>query len=78
MTIRVPKRNFADKLLIFLGKKRGVLVPKDVHQKPRPYVFAQAKRESFWRALFRPRNAPLPNRVIDWEQFIKESRNEKE
>jgi hypothetical protein len=35
-------------------------------------------RESFWKALFRPKAAPLPKGVIDWEQFMKEFKNGKE
>ena len=58
--------------------KRRVLMPKDVPQKFGPYVFPQAKRQSFWKALFPPGGASLPNGVIDWEEFTKEFRDEKE
>jgi hypothetical protein len=72
MTTRVPKQNLADKVLIFLGKKRGVIMPTDVYQEFGPYVIAHAKRESFWKALLRPRGAPLPGGVLDWEEFVRE------
>lgn len=77
MTIRIPQRTLADTVLAVFRKRRGVLLPKDVHQEFGPYVFAQAKRESFWKALFRPRGAPLPEGVLDWEEFIREVNNTK-
>jgi hypothetical protein len=72
MTLRIPKQNFADRLLISLGKKRGVIVPADIQGKFGPYAFEQAKRESFWKALFRQKGMPLPKGVLDWEEFVRE------
>jgi hypothetical protein len=64
MTIRIPKKSFADKILDALGKKRGVKIPEDVYEKFGPYVYAQARKESFWRALFRSRHAKLPEGYV--------------
>jgi hypothetical protein len=56
MTIRIPEETFADKLLAVMGKKRAVWIPADVYKRFGPYVIVQAKRESFWKALNRPKN----------------------
>jgi hypothetical protein len=58
--------------------KRRVLMFRDVPQKFKPYVFPQAKRQSFCKALFPLGGVPLPNGVIGWEEFTKELRNGKE
>ena len=56
MTIRIPEETFADKLLAMMGKKRAVWIPTDVYKRFGPYVIVQAKRESFWKALARPKD----------------------
>jgi hypothetical protein len=56
MTFRIPKENFADKILALMGKKRAVWIPADVYKKFGPFVIMQARKESFWRALIRPKN----------------------
>jgi len=56
MTIRIPKETFADKLLAIMGKKKAVWIPPDVYKRFGKYVIVQAKRESFWKALNRPKN----------------------
>jgi hypothetical protein len=71
-------RNFVDGQEHMQRMKRRVLMLRDVRQKFGPHVFPQAKRQSFWKALFPLGGAPLPNGVIDWEEFTKEFRNEKE
>ena len=60
MTIRFPKSTFGDKLLALAGKKRAVYIPDDIYKKLGPYIIVQAKRESFWRALFRNKNQNPP------------------
>jgi hypothetical protein len=60
MTFRIPKENFADKILALMGKKRAVWIPTDVYKKFGPFVIVQARKESFWRALARPKNQELP------------------
>ena len=37
----------------------------------------KAKKENFWKALFRPKNSKLPDKMIDYErlqEFFKETR----
>lgn len=56
MTIRVPRENFLDKILKFLGKERKVIIPKNVdeiYKEKGPYVQIQAEREGFLKSLFR-------------------------
>ena len=60
MTFRIPEENFADKILSVLGKKRALWIPEDVYKRFGQYVIVQARKESFWRALFRPQNQELP------------------
>jgi hypothetical protein len=61
MTFKIQKENIADKLLALLGKRRAVRLPLEAYQKFGPYVYAQAEKESFWRALFRNKNNKLPD-----------------
>jgi len=65
MTVKIPKPNFFDKLLKFLGKKRGVIVPTNAYEKYGQYVYASCQRESFWKALFRSKSKPFPENVFD-------------
>jgi len=65
MTVKIPKPNFFDKLLKFLGKKRGVIVPTNAYEKYGQYVYASCQRESFWKALFRPKERDLPEDYVD-------------
>ena len=60
MTIRMPRKSWADRLLDALGKKRAVKIPEGLYEKFGPYVYAQARKESFWRALLRSKQAKLP------------------
>jgi len=50
MTIKLPKPNVADKFLSWIGKKRAIGIPPEGYEKFGPYVYAQAAKESFWRA----------------------------
>lgn len=56
MTYRIPKKTLADKLLALIGKQRAISIPADVYKRLGPYVIVQAQRESFWRALVRPKD----------------------
>ena len=60
MTIELPKTTFLDRLLTLIGKKRAVRFPFELYDKLGPYVYAVAQKESFWRALFRPKNQDPP------------------
>jgi hypothetical protein len=77
MSIHISPPTLADRILRVMGKRRGIVIPTEIHKKFGPYVHSTAVRESFWKALLRPKDAPLPKGVIDWEEFIKEFRNEK-
>ena len=59
MTIRIPEETFADRLLDMMGKKRAIWIPTDVHKRFGPYVIMRAQRESFWKALARPKGQEL-------------------
>lgn len=49
MTIQIQKANIWDKILGFFGKKRAVYLPPDSNG----YDYSLARRENFFRALFR-------------------------
>jgi len=70
MTIRYPKYTIGDKFLALVGKKRAVYIPGDVYKTLGPYVIVQAKKESFWRALFRSKKQNPPTGWIYpfWER----------
>ena len=72
MTIKIPEKNFADKLLALFGKRRGILIPFDPYKDFGPYVISVAKRENFWKALFRGKNKPLPKGIIDGNSYAKQ------
>jgi len=69
MTIRMPEANIFDRFLKFLGKKRGVRFSGEAYEKFGPYVYANALKESFWKALLRPANQPLPDDLVDLFQI---------
>ena len=69
MTIRIPDPTIGDKILKLLGKKRGIVLPEEPYKKFGPYVYIEAKKENFWNALFRSKNAPLPENVVDYDLF---------
>lgn len=60
MTIRILKENFTDKFLAMMGKKRALWIPTNVYERLGPYVIVQARKESFWQALTRPKNQKPP------------------
>ncbi len=53
MTVKFEKQGIPDKILKLFGKTRRVIVPDGAVKKENPYVYIHAKRESFWKALFR-------------------------
>lgn len=65
MTITIPKKTIGDKILKVLGKKRGVQIPAEAHKQFGPYVYAAGQKESFLRALLRPKDEPLPEDMVD-------------
>jgi hypothetical protein len=70
MTIELPKTTFADRLLALIGKRRAVRMPYEVYGKLGPYVYAKAEKESFWRALVRPKDQDPPKDWIYPDQII--------
>jgi len=74
MTTIIPKPGLADKILKLMGKKRGIIMPSSEYEKFGPYTYSIGKRESFFKALLRPANEPLPNGLVDIQTFI--SKNE--
>ena len=59
MTIKTPPDNILDKILKIMGKERRIVMPEDIGQTEKklgPYVTVKAKKESFWKALFRGGN----------------------
>ena len=65
MTIRIPRKTIGDKVLKALGKKRGVHIPAETYKQFGPYAYATAQKESFLRALLRPKNEPLPEGMVE-------------
>ena len=70
MTIKLPKPSIADKFLILIGKKRAFRLPFEIYKKLGPYAYAQAEKESFWRALVRTRNQEPPEGWIYLDKII--------
>ena len=69
MTIRMPELNIFDQILKSLGKKRGVRYPVEAYKKFGQSAYIKATKESFWKALFRSKNQPLPEGYIDLFSF---------
>jgi hypothetical protein len=72
MTLRIPDPNIGDKILRLFGKKRALIIPKVRVERKEIDIYAVAVKESFWKALFRPRKSQLPNGSVDYETFEKE------
>jgi len=56
MTIKIPPENFLDNVLKLLGKERQVIMPEEagkIYEDKGTYVQIKAKREGFFKALFR-------------------------
>jgi len=77
MTLRIPDPSIGDKILKLLGKKRGLIIPKEIPGKPGVSTYAHARKENFWKAFSRPKHSKLPDDVIDYEdvqEFFNEVR----
>lgn len=62
MTIRVPQEDFFDKILKKLGKKRRIVFPEnidEIYKRFGPHVQIYAKKESFFKALLRPKTSEI-------------------
>ncbi len=70
MTIKLPGPSVSDKFLSLIGKKRAVRIPQGVYEKFGPYAYAQAEKESFWRALARPKDQDPPNGWVYPDKII--------
>jgi hypothetical protein len=56
MTIKNPPENFLDKVLKLFGKERKVIMPEEagkIYKDKGLYVQIKAKREGFFKVLFR-------------------------
>ena len=56
MTIRTPPENILDKILKAFGKERKIIIPEGtdkITKEKGPYIQIKAKREGFFKALFR-------------------------
>ena len=62
MTVQIPEKDIFDKTLAILGKRRAVFIPKEALTGK--YGVYKCKKESFIRALLRPKKAKLPE---GWE-----------
>ena len=62
MTMITPRRSILDRFLKVIGKDRAVHmgVAKNAEEKFGPYQTTRLPKESFFRALLRPRKAQLP------------------
>lgn len=75
MTIAMPRESSADRILKALGKKRGVKIPEGLFKgldSRNIDIYAIAQKESFWKALLRPKNEKLPEdyfNLYDFEQL---------
>lgn len=70
MTILMPKKTIGDKILKALGKNRGVILPTPKQmQKFGIHAQYMAKEENFFKALFRSKNAKLPDGMVDIDQY---------
>ena len=59
MTIRIPPENFLDKVLKLFEKERRVIMPEEagkIYNEKGPYVQIKARKEGFFKTLFRKDN----------------------
>jgi hypothetical protein len=68
-TIRLPKPSILDHILRAMGKKRAVYIPLSQGEKGQ-YAYMVARKESFLRALLRPRSRPLPEGCVDVFEIV--------
>ena len=72
MTIRIPNSSISDTILRYFGKKRALIFPNGRLEAQGIDVYAAAIKESFWKALIRPRASQLPEGAVDYETVRKE------
>jgi hypothetical protein len=70
MTIMQPQISVADKILMALGKKRGIRTISGLYYTWGPYAYARLEKESFWVALLRPKGVALPEDMADLFSLI--------
>ncbi|MFA6292200.1 MAG: hypothetical protein WC637_10485 [Victivallales bacterium] len=64
MTIQAPSRNISDKILSAFGKRRAVFIPGEMLTEK--YGIYKCRKESFLRALLRPKDAKPPEGWVYW------------
>ena len=70
MTIKIQQPNIFDKILGLLGKKRGLILPKEnPYLKWGPYITYVILRESFFKAIFRLNKCTSKNISYDIEEI---------
>ena len=72
MTDKLPEPNVLDKLLHILGIRRAVIVPSEAYEKYGQYVYVKGKKESFWKALLRPKGTELSEGSLDLFDYPEE------
>ncbi len=65
MTFTIQESGVADRILALIGKRRAIHIPDDNKY---PYGYYRAPRESFFRALFRPKSMPPGKGWIYWDE----------
>jgi hypothetical protein len=71
MTLRIQPPGLPDRILAMLGKRRPVFIPA-MTEKYGTYI---ARRENFFRALFRPRHMQPPDGWVYFEESDKRTDN---
>ena len=69
MTVKIPPMSIADTILRNLGKRRALIFPVGAYEKYGPYVITRARKESFLKALLRPKSKELPHGAVDYFSF---------
>ena len=65
MTIQTPSTDIFDKILSAFGKKRAVFIPKE--SLTGKYGKYKCRKESFLKALLRPKHVKPPEGWVYWE-----------
>ena len=70
MTIKIPEKSLGDRILAALGKNRAVFLPQNIEiNDDTRYVYAQARKEPFLKALLRPKNKQLADGWVNIDEF---------
>lgn len=75
MTIKLPSKNMADRILSLFGKERAVFIPSPTEKCDDPYIYLQIRKESFFKALLRPKNRSLPDGLMYLSDFDEKREN---